>query len=255
MSNIQAAAAKGYQSAADAYARGRPDYPAELRGWLVGTLGLGPGKRVLDLGAGTGKFTKLLLATGAEVFAAEPVAAMRARLAADLPQVTVLEGTAESIPLPDNSVDAVVCAQAFHWFSTRAALNEIRRVISPGGKLGLVWNTRDETVPWVARLRELTAPYEGDAPRFHTGRWRDVFPAPGFTELAETRLPHSHTGPAEQVIVDRILSVSFIAALPDDERSRVTGRIRELIATEPALAGKRAVTVPYATLAYAATRR
>lgn len=210
---------------------------------------------MLDLGAGTGKFTKLLLATGADVLAAEPVAAMRARLVADLPQVTTIEGTAESIPLPDSAVDAVVCAQSFHWFATREALNEIHRVIAPGGRLALVWNMRGESVPWVERLSQLIAPYEGDTPRFRTGRWRDVFPTPGFAELEETRLPHGHTGPPDQVIIDRTLSISFIAALPDDERSRLAEHIRELIAAEPTLAGQLEVTVPYVTLAYTTMRQ
>lgn len=254
MTTVHASASTGYQTAADTYARGRPDYPAALDVWLRDALQLGPGRTVLDLGAGTGKFTRLLSATGASVIAIEPVEAMRLRLAADLPQVKALAGSAEALPIPDASVDALVCAQAFHWFATRAALDEMHRVIVPGGRLGLVWNVRDETVPWVARLTELITPYEGDTPRFHTGAWREPFPHPGFGPLEETRIPHGHTGPAEQVIVDRILSVSFIAALPPDERERLASRIRDLIGSDPALAGKAEVTFPYVTLAIAADR-
>ena len=110
-------------------------------------MGLGSGRRVLDLGAGTGKFTKYLLATGAEVVAVEPVVAMRERLTAAFPRVRALSGQAEAIPLGDATVDAVVCAQAFHWFATPAALAEIVRVLRPGGQLGLIWNVRDETAP------------------------------------------------------------------------------------------------------------
>ena len=113
---VHATAQSGFDADAARYARGRPDYPAEVSGWLTDTLDLEPGKTVIDLGAGTGKFTRPLLQTGARVIAVEPVAAMRAKLSADLPEVEVLDGSATSIPLPDEAVDAIVCAQAFHWF-------------------------------------------------------------------------------------------------------------------------------------------
>ncbi len=149
---------------------------------------------------------------------------------------------------------AVVCAQAFHWFANAAATAEIARVVAPGGCLALVWNVRDESVPWVARLTELVRPYEGDAPRFHTGAWRRAFPAPGFEPLEEASFPHAHVGPPDVVIVERFLSVSFIAALPPDERAAVERRLRELIATEPALAGNERVAFPYRTVAFRARR-
>ena len=182
-------AARGFAREAAAYARGRPDYPPEIEGWLTATLGLAPGRRVLDLGAGTGKFTARLAATGAAVAAVEPVAEMRARCAAAAPAAEVREGAAEAIPFPGGGFDAVVCAQAFHWFSTPAALAEIRRVLAPGGRLGLVWNVRDESRDWVAQLTEIMRPFEGDAPRYASGAWRRLFPAPGFGPLAETRFP------------------------------------------------------------------
>src|ERR1700754_5087682 len=124
-SNVHRSAADGYTANADSYVRGRPDYPPALAGWLTDTLGLKPGALVVDLGAGTGKFTPRLIATGASVIAIEPVATMRAKLAAALPEVEALEGTAQSIPLDDASVDAVVCAQSFHWFARHDALREI----------------------------------------------------------------------------------------------------------------------------------
>lgn len=254
MENLHSAAATGFTTAVDAYVRGRPDYPAEIDSWLRDSLRIGPGRRVLDLGAGTGKFTRRLVATGAHVIAVEPVEAMRGKLIADLPEVTALGSTAEAIPVPNGSVDAVVCAQSFHWFATSAALNDIHRVISPSGRLGLVWNVRDESAPWVSKLVDLVDVYEGNAPRFRSGRWRDVFPHPGFGPLEESRFPNHHTGPAEHVIVDRVLSTSFIAALPQTERNQLAGRIRKLIADEPALAGKAEITFPYVTMAYAATR-
>jgi SAM-dependent methyltransferase len=247
---IHAGAAEGFAAGARAYAAGRPQYPIEIEDWLRDGLALAPGRSALDLGAGTGKFLSCLRATGATIFAVEPVAEMRASLVAANPYVVALSGTAERIPLPDASLDAIVCAQSFHWFATAAALAEVRRVLKTGGVLGLVWNVRDESVGWVAEITRLLAPYEGETPRFGSGRWRDVFPAEGFSALKERRFPHTHVGPPERVIVDRTLSTSFIAALPTDERDRLAARIRELIATTPSLAGKAEVAYPYETRAF-----
>ena len=251
---IHRQAAAGYSRAAGDYVQGRPDYPPAIVGWLRDRLGLGPGATVAELGAGTGKFTPRLLETGARVLAVEPVAAMRARLSADLPAVEAVDAAAESLPMADGSVDAVACAQSFHWFANPAALAEIRRVLRPGGVLGLVWNVRDRDVGWVARLDAIVDRLEGDAPRFRSGAWRALFPAPGFGPLRESRFPHGHTGPAEDVIVRRIASTSFVAALPAEARAEVDRRVRELIASEPELDGGGVVTVPYETLAFDAAR-
>lgn len=254
MTDIHSAAATGFERAAATYEAGRPDYPAALGDWLTGALGLGPGRRVVDLGAGTGKFVPRLAETGATVVAIEPVAAMRAELARRHPEAEVLEGTAQAMPLPDESVDAVVCAQAFHWFATSEALAEIRRVLKPGGALGLVWNVRDERVGWVTELTRLMTPFEGDAPRFHSGAWAKVFPAEGFSPLEESRFTHGHSGPAERVIVDRLSSVSFIAALPAAERAGFVAAVRAVIAATPELAGSASVTFPYETRAFVARK-
>ncbi len=249
------AAADGFSAHADAYARGRPEYPPRAVAWLRDDLGLIAGKTVLDLGSGTGKFLKTLRATGARMIAVEPVAAMRAQLIAENSDVEALEGTADAIPLPDESVDAIVCAQAFHWFATSRALVEIRRVLKPGGALGLIWNVRDERVDWVRAITDIITPYEGDAPRYHTGKWRSVFPAEGFTALQERRFPWVHSGAPERVIVDRTCSSSFIAALPADELQSVAARLRTLVAATPALAGRASVDYPYVTEAFAARKQ
>lgn len=255
MTSLHRAAARGFEAGATRYSAGRPDYPAELDDWLRDALGLAPGKAALDLGSGTGKFTPRLLATGARVTAVEPVAAMRAEFARAIPTVTVLDGGAEAIPAPDASLDAVVCAQSFHWFATPAALAEVRRVLKVGGALGLVWNVRDERVPWVAALDAILRRYEGDAPRHESGAWRGVFPAAGFTPLAERRFRHDHKGPPERVIVDRVLSTSFIAALEPAERAEVEDAVRALIAATPELAGRERVIYPYGTIACSCRRR
>jgi len=251
---VHPAAAAGFARGAQTYVRGRPDFPPAVRDWLRDDLALREGKIVLEPGAGTGKFTAHLLATGAHVIALDPVAEMLDELRRGLPQVTTLRGSAASIALADSSVDAVVCAQSFHWFATPEALAEMRRVLKPGGTLGLIWNKRDTSVDWVAKITTLIAPYEGDAPRYDHGEWRYLFPAQGFTPLQERSFPHHHTGSPEHVILDRVASISFIAALDTAEREQLLAKVRELIDTTPALAGRNEVTFPYVTLAYHCTR-
>lgn len=249
MTKLHRAAADGFAAQAAAYVAGRPDYPSEIGGWLADDVGAGPGRTVVDLGAGTGKFTTLLRGTDANVIAVEPVDAMRAELTRLDPDIDARRGTAQDIPLSEGAADAVVCAQSFHWFAGPEALGEIRRVLRPRGVLGLVWNIRDESVPWVAALTAILKPYEGDAPRQSSGVWRDLFPGHGFGPLLERSYNHSHSGPPERVIVDRSISVSFIAALPRSEQDKVRERLRGLIADTPELAGKNVVTFPYVTLA------
>ena len=250
MGDIHRMAVEGYQTAASTYRAGRPDYPAELTAMLRGQLGIGRGRIVLDLGAGTGKFTALLASTGADVIAVEPVEAMRRELASTLPAVDLRDGTATRIPLPDAAVDAVFCAQSFHWFATRAAVEEIRRVLKPGGLLGLVWNVRDESTGWVAALTDLIAPYQDDTPRHRDMVWRALFPAPGFTDLEETSIPYFHEGPPDRVVLDRFLSISFVAAQPPDIRRTIETDIRALIARTPALSGPGPAVFPYNTCLY-----
>jgi SAM-dependent methyltransferase len=251
---VHAAAAVGFAAGAAAYAAGRPEYPAEVEGWLSEDLRLGPGRAALDLGAGTGKFLSRLRSVGATLYAVEPAPAMLQRLIADNPDVAARAGTAERIPFPDASMDAIVCAQSFHWFASPAALTEMRRIVKIGGALGLIWNVRDESVDWVAALTRIMAPDEGDTPRFSSGRWREVFPAEGFSPLIERRFAHAHFGPPERVIVDRVLSTSFIAALSEAEREKIAARVREVIAATPALAGRAEVAFPYETRAFRCVR-
>jgi SAM-dependent methyltransferase len=250
---VHPAAAQGYAANADLFVRGRPDYPPDIADWLRDDIALRPGKTALDLGSGTGKFLSRLQETGAAVVAVEPVDAMRTHLIERNPGIEAMAGSAEHIPLADRSVDSVVCAQSFHWFANRRALAEIRRVLRPGGFLGLVWNVRDERVPWVARLTDIIEPHGDDTPRYKLG-WRDVFPAEGFTPLVEKEFAHSHTGSPEQVIVARMLSISFVAVLPLDRQDAVAAQIRALIAATPELAGKPRVTFPYRTMTYACHR-
>ncbi|EFQ63736.1 class I SAM-dependent methyltransferase [Pseudomonas sp. FP597] len=254
MTAVHASAQQGFSTQAGTYAQGRPDYPRQLTGWLTQTLAVDANSTVIDLGAGTGKFTRLLSTLAPTLIAVEPVAAMGAQLTRLLPDVRLVDGTAESMPLPTASADAVVCAQAFHWFSTRAALAEIHRVLKPQGRLGLVWNVRDESVGWVAAITEIITPYEGDTPRFHTGRWRETFTGEYFSDPEVTCFAYQHVGSPREVIMDRFLSVSFIAALPDAEKATVTAQLQTLIDTHPDLRGRDTVAFPYQTQAYCCRR-
>lgn len=251
---VHPTAAQGFSRGAEAYSRGRPEFPAQALTWLQNDLGLRTGTTAVEIGAGTGKFTRVLAATGASVMAVEPVAAMLARLVADLPAVAAMGGDAQNLPIASGTCDAVLCAQSFHWFATPAALTEIARVLRPGGVVGLIWNVRDQSVDWVAKLDEIMAPFEGDAPRYYNGEWRRVFPALGFGSLQEKSFAYTHVGAPEQVIVDRVASVSFIAALPPPARECVLEQVRTLIAATPSLAGAAEVAFPYVTRAYWASR-
>ena len=254
LASLHPAAALGFNAGATTYVAGRPDYPEGALSWLVDDVGLAPGRLGVEIGAGTGKFLRLVSRTGASLIAIEPVPGMRAELAHAFPDVDILEGSAEALPLSDASVDAILCAQAFHWFATRQTLAEMRRVLKIGGKLGLIWNVRDESIGWVFALTRLLQPYQGDSPRHESGRWREVFPAEGFSPLVERTFAHQHEGPPERVIVDRILSTSFIAALPEDERAKVAEGVRKIIDEAPELAGRQTVGFPYATRAYVCER-
>jgi SAM-dependent methyltransferase len=233
MTRINEVAATGFARAADAYELGRPGYSVEA----LLPLGLAPGLTVLDLAAGTGTLTRPLADSGARVIAVEPVAEMRAALP---DSVQALDGTAESIPLGDASVDLVTVAQAFHWFDGDAALREIHRVLRPRGRLALLWNRRVEDAPVNLAIDALVDPYRAGTPTHRGEAWRAAFDRTSlFGPLEE------HVFANEQVLdadglAARICSISFIASLPEPERAALLARARELTAAGP-------VTVPYRT--------
>ncbi len=247
---IHPRAAVGFGRAAGAYERARPDYPPAALAWLRDRLALGPGRSVVDLASGTGKLTRLLLPTGARVVAVEPVAAMRDALRAAVPAADVLDGTAEAMPLPDGCADVVTVAQAFHWFSTPEALAEIHRVLRPAGGLALVWNRRDLDNELEVAVHGLIDRHRGGVPTHRSGRWKSMFETTDlFGPLEEHQVPY-HQELDRSGLVDRVMSTSVMAALPDAERGAAIAEIEELAArqTEP-------IRISYTTQVYLCWRR
>jgi ubiquinone/menaquinone biosynthesis C-methylase UbiE len=230
---IDDVAARGFDAGAEAYEAARPGYPNEAMDALVEHLHIGPGVDVLDLAAGTGKLTRRLVEVGASVVAVEPVAGMRAQLAAVLPDVEVVEGTAEAIPLPDASADVVTVAQAFHWFDAPGALGEIARVLRPGGGLALLWNERDETTPWVAEMSRMIRWHERTVSRYQHVDWAEVVAASGrFTTLHEMTITWEQSMTRE-LLADRVRSISYIAAMPVSARERLAAEVVYLVRRLP----------------------
>jgi ubiquinone/menaquinone biosynthesis C-methylase UbiE len=238
--SVHEVAAVGFDSGAEAYERGRPGFPLEAVQRLVEELGIAPDRTVVDLAAGTGKLTRLLSRETDRLLAVEPVEGMRREFVRLLPDVPVLAGVAEAMPFRDSSLDAVTVAQAFHWFDGPAALAELHRVLRPGGRLGLVWNVRDESLGLSAALTELFDRYRQGAPAFRDRAWQRAFEETTlFTPLETATFPHEQLLTVEGFL-DRAMSVSFMAALSPDQQPRVRG---ELLALLPP--GPTEVVLPY----------
>jgi SAM-dependent methyltransferase len=253
---IHEAAARGFEAAVERYERGRPGYPEDAVAYLLRELEVGPGRDVLEIGAGTGKFTELLVASGARIVAVEPIAAMRDALARNRPDVRVLDGTAEDLPLEDSTADAVVAAQAFHWFDGDRALREIHRVLRADGRLGLVWNARDEASDWSERLTGIFDRLAGeDDPRYRSGRWREAFErTDAFGPLHHQVAYHVHEVTRDGFL-DRVLSVSYVASAPKEVRDGVIAQVFDLLDTHPELAGRERLLMPYRTDVFWTVRR
>jgi ubiquinone/menaquinone biosynthesis C-methylase UbiE len=230
---IDDVAARGFEAGAAAYEAARPGYPDAAIAALRDEVAIGPGTRVLDLAAGTGKLTRRLVELGADVLAVEPVGAMRTQLLAAVPSVEVLDGLGEEIPVPDASVEVVTVAQAFHWFDAPAALAEIARVLRPGGRLVLLWNERDERTPWVAEMSRIIRWHERTVSRYQHVDWAAVVAADGrFTPLQEQALAWEQPMTSE-LLADRVRSISYIATMPVAERERLVTEVVHLVRRRP----------------------
>jgi SAM-dependent methyltransferase len=229
----------GFARAADVYERARPEYPPEAVEWLVSRLGLGPGRVVVDVAAGTGKLTRLLVPSGARVVAVEPLTEMRAQLEEAVPGVEALEGTAEALPLQDGFADAITVAAAFHWFTRDEALAEFARVLRPGGRLAIVYNLRDPESELQQELSRMLE-HHGGAPiawmrGIDTGAILDESALFGSPEHAEFRYEQRFDPDG---LVERVSSISYVALLEGREREDFLAQVREL--------GERQTASPFA---------
>ncbi len=235
--DMKALHATSFGPAAKAYERGRPSYPAEALDWLLPD----GARRVLDLGAGTGKLTRDLVARGYDVVAVDPSEGMRAELGRALPDVPVLPGSGESIPLDAGSVDVVLVAQAWHWFDAPKAVPEAARVLRPGGRLGLLWNIRAEPEGWSRALGRLLRRHG-----FMEDHSDDPPVGPPFDPIERHDIAWSNLI-APAALLDLVASRSYVLVLPEAEQEAMLIEVRQLIATEPALAGRRIIAMPYVT--------
>jgi SAM-dependent methyltransferase len=249
---IHDVAAAGFSAGSGAYDRGRPSYPQEAVDLIVDELGIDRDTTVVDLAAGTGKLTALLVPTGANVVAVEPVAEMRETLARTIPEVEIHDGTAEHMAFPDGFAGAVTVAQAFHWFDPEDALSEIARVLEPGGGLAFLWNRRDESVPWVGEMSRIL-------------RWRERFPHIAnydrvdwaatvarsglFTDLRHTAFRYDQDLDREG-LADRVRSISYVAAMDESQREALVQQVLRLVADQP-----ERFPLPYMTLVFWCSKR
>jgi SAM-dependent methyltransferase len=230
-----------FAGVADAYDRGRPPYPADAAAWLLGRAR----SLVLELGAGTGKFTEQVLGLGHEVVATDPLREMAQFIPSRAPRALVALARAEELPVAGRSVDTVVCAQAFHWFDHARALPEIARVLRPGGNLALVWNVRDNRIPWVKRLGKLIGNPEDMFPKslepLEECEWFGPLETETFRIWQPLRRNDLH---------DLVLSRSAIAVLPEHEQRE---KLREADALYDEYGrGPDGMLLPYLTHCYRA---
>lgn len=228
---------------ADAYDRARPSYPVEAAEWLVGR----DPARIVELGAGTGKLTEILVAAGHQVLATDPLPEMLARLAGRVPGARTAVATAHQIPVATHSVDVVVCAQSFHWFADSVALDEIARVLRPGGVLALVWNIRDEGIPWVRKFGAIIGGHRdagGTDDLAGAVRESALF---GGTDEHEFR---NWSSLRREDLFDLVRSRSYVAVLTEHERTDLLARVGALY--DDYGRGPDGMKLPYLTRCYRA---
>jgi ubiquinone/menaquinone biosynthesis C-methylase UbiE len=228
MPNRVDAAARSFDETATLYERARPGWPTEA----LRDLGIHRDATVLDLGAGTGKLTRMLVEQFDRVVAVEPLDGMRALLTALVPQARVLTGHAEMIPLADNSCDAVFCAENFHWFDGDLAVAQIVRVLRPGGTLILLWNVpakpTEPSITAAADLLQRRGSSERAVARYDSGEWRKPFIGSRFEQLREAHSFHAQSVDREELLA-YFASMSWIAVLPEQERRDLLEEVRGLL--------------------------
>lgn len=238
-----------FGAVAGVYEAGRPDYPIEAAAWMLEPVRRDErAPRVADVGAGTGKLTRVLVALGAEAVAVEPDPGMLAVLHEAVPGVPTFVGSAERMPLPDASLDAVVLGQAWHWVDPAAGSAEAGRVLRSGGVLGLVWNIRDEDVAWVARMTRIM---HGSNAEVMLAEGGPTVAAPfGAVESRQWRWTRRMT---RRTLLDMVRSRSYLITAEPAERARIEAELAVVFDDVGAI-GDAVVDVPYLTRAYRAIR-
>lgn len=249
--SLHPAAQKGFSSAAELYQQVRPDYPQDIVSWLQDQLQLCEKSHVIDLGSGTGKFLPYLQQITSHITAIEPVQEMLAQLQAIYPKIQTLQASSEHLPVTANSMDAVICAQSFHWFANLETLQQIHQALKPSGHLALIWNQRDIDVDWVKALADLIEPLEGNTPRYHSGKWKNVFQHQSLFQLENIQIfKLQHIGTVENVVSKRLLSTSFIAAMPNQEQQQLKALFEQIVFSYTGKYPQDEITFPYVTHAY-----
>jgi SAM-dependent methyltransferase len=249
--SLHPAAQKGFSLGAELYQQVRPSYPQEIAVWLQDRLQIDENSTVIDLGAGTGKFLPSLIQTQAKVIAVEPVTEMLQQLQQTYPSVKCIQASSDQLPFTDATINAILCAQSFHWFANMQTLTEIHRVLTATGHLGLIWNQRDITIDWVKALADEIAPLEGDTPRYHSEQWKQVFENQTLFKLEGVQtFQQGHQGTVEQVVSNRLLSTSFIAAMPPTEQQRLKAKFEQIVFDFTGLTAQDQISFPYTTFAY-----
>jgi ubiquinone/menaquinone biosynthesis C-methylase UbiE len=224
--------ARTFDKTAEIYERARPSWPSEALDHVIKELRVDRTAIVLDLGAGTGKLTRMLVNRFDNAVAVEPLDGMRTLLASLISEVETYAGDAENIPLGDASVDVVFSADAFHWFDGELALAEIARVLRPRGGLVLMWNEPAKpTQPSIAAAGALLnerGSSERQINRYASGAWREPFAGSSFEELSQAQFDHQQVVDREQLLA-YFASMSWIAVLPDEERAELLSKVRELL--------------------------
>lgn len=238
--------AESFAKVADSYVRGRPEYPVEMIEWMQRVTGIESGDHVVDLGAGTGKFTQALVNLGLRVTAVEPVDEMREQLSALLPDVLALSSVAQHVEIESDSADLVTCAQSFHWFASDDAIQEISRILRPEHYLILVWNQRDTSNPIQQKFSEIFERYQDAAtPSSPSRRWQPVIDGSSLFELVdEARFTLVHEL-SREVVPDRLRSMSVFSTLSDELQAAAIAEVNAIIPEE------KTISLPYYNEAYA----
>jgi ubiquinone/menaquinone biosynthesis C-methylase UbiE len=249
---LHPSAQNGFSSSAELYQQVRPSYPQEIVFWLKNRLNLSQQSTIIDLGAGTGKFIPYLQQITPKIIAVEPISAMLAQLQNCYPNIQTTQAFSHNLPFSINFADAICCAQSFHWFSNQETLLELHRVLKNEGWLILIWNQRDTQIEWVKAIADTIQPFEGDTPRYHNQKWQNVFQEQNLFKLKhQITFLFFHHGTVEQVVLKRLLSTSFIAAMPASEQLQLKQKFEEILRDYIQKTAQDKINFPYITHVYA----